>query len=277
MGNAYGEYAIGRQDPLGDRYDKINANYGQFRGRDGTYKAHDGMDYRAGIGTPIYPVSPGTAHVYPTHNPGWGKYVDVDHGGYYTRYTHLDSMSVSDGQWVTATTAVGVSGKTNGGVNPRMGPHLHFGFGKRITISHNSSVPKFETLYAHLNDFVMVTDDKGGQRLLRSGDKIRYGQVIGAVGSTGNSSGPHLHFQVGSQATGGHEENPIAAGLPQPYSTVDTSRIVGNKAAIYQSDEHIRIIGPDKYGVFHEERSSGENEEVNVPEPNVTYKIIAEA
>jgi murein DD-endopeptidase MepM/ murein hydrolase activator NlpD len=41
------------------------------------------------------------------------------------------------------------------------------------------------TLYGHLS-----------QTNVRCGELIAAGQVIGAVGSTGNSSGPHLHFEI---------------------------------------------------------------------------------
>ena len=56
------------------------------------------------------------------------------------------------------------------------------GYGNTIEVNHDSS---FKTLYAHLNGFA-----KG----LRSGQSVKQGQVIGYVGNTGLSSGPHLHF-----------------------------------------------------------------------------------
>lgn len=56
------------------------------------------------------------------------------------------------------------------------------GYGNTIEVSHDSS---YKTLYAHLNGFA---------RGLRGGQNIKQGQVIGYVGNTGLSSGPHLHF-----------------------------------------------------------------------------------
>ena len=56
------------------------------------------------------------------------------------------------------------------------------GYGKMVRIRHNNG---FVTYYAHLNT-LMVT----------SGQKVSKGQQIGKAGSTGNSTGPHLHFEI---------------------------------------------------------------------------------
>ncbi len=56
------------------------------------------------------------------------------------------------------------------------------GYGNTVIISHRNG---FRTLYAHLRKIVV----KRGQR-------VRRGQVIGTVGSTGLSTGPHLHYEV---------------------------------------------------------------------------------
>ena len=58
------------------------------------------------------------------------------------------------------------------------------GGGNCIKIKHNST---YETIYAHLKSFA-----KG----IKVGKKIRQGQIIGFVGSTGMSTGPHLHYEV---------------------------------------------------------------------------------
>ena len=57
------------------------------------------------------------------------------------------------------------------------------GGGKVIRLRHNS---QYQTAYKHLNGFA-----KG----IRNGTKVRQGQVIGYVGNTGLSTGPHLHFE----------------------------------------------------------------------------------
>ena len=58
------------------------------------------------------------------------------------------------------------------------------GGGNCIKIKHNST---YSTIYAHMKNFA-----KG----IRVGKKVRQGQIIGYVGSTGMSTGPHLHYEV---------------------------------------------------------------------------------
>ena len=58
------------------------------------------------------------------------------------------------------------------------------GGGNCIKIKHNST---YETVYAHMKSFA-----KG----IRVGKKVRQGEIIGYVGSTGMSTGPHLHYEV---------------------------------------------------------------------------------
>jgi len=58
------------------------------------------------------------------------------------------------------------------------------GYGNAITISHNDHL---ETLYAHMSRFAAG---------IHEGVHVNQGQVIGYVGSTGRSTGPHLHFEV---------------------------------------------------------------------------------
>ena len=58
------------------------------------------------------------------------------------------------------------------------------GGGNCVKIKHNST---YETIYAHMKTFA-----KG----IKEGRKVRQGQIIGYVGSTGMSTGPHLHYEV---------------------------------------------------------------------------------
>ena len=57
-------------------------------------------------------------------------------------------------------------------------------YGKYILIRHNS---EYKTAYAHMNGYA-----KG----ITLGKRVKQGQVIGYVGNTGRSTGPHLHFEI---------------------------------------------------------------------------------
>ena len=58
------------------------------------------------------------------------------------------------------------------------------GGGNCIKIRHNST---YQTIYAHMSKFA---------RGIKSGVRVKQGQTIGYVGSTGKSTGPHLHYEV---------------------------------------------------------------------------------
>ena len=73
------------------------------------------------------------------------------------------------------------------------------GHGNYIKIRHNGT---FETLYAHMSKFA-----KG----VVVGTAVRQGQTIGYVGSTGLSTGPHLHYEVIKNGT---HVNPLTVKLP---------------------------------------------------------------
>lgn len=110
--------------PLSTEYD-ITSSFGTrvdpfTRG----YAMHSGIDFRAQTGTPVRATAPGKV-IEAGHNGGYGRMVEIDHGhGITTRYAHLSSIAVSEG------------------------------------------------------------------------DTIRKGQILGAVGSTGRSTGPHLHYEI---------------------------------------------------------------------------------
>jgi murein DD-endopeptidase MepM/ murein hydrolase activator NlpD len=74
------------------------------------------------------------------------------------------------------------------------------GYGNKIEIEH---VNGYETAYGHLSRYV---DGLG------AGSRVRQGQLIGYVGSTGQSTGPHLHFEI---KINGNLVDPLSVKLPK--------------------------------------------------------------
>ena len=76
---------------------------------------------------------------------------------------------------------------------------INGGYGKYIRIRHNN---EYKTAYAHLNGF-----KKG----ISKGVRVNQGEIIGYVGSTGKSTGPHLHYEIIYQ---NKQINPLKLKLP---------------------------------------------------------------
>ena len=62
------------------------------------------------------------------------------------------------------------------------------GYGNCVMVNHGNG---YTTLYGHMSSIAVS-----------NGQSVAQGQVLGYVGSTGNSTGPHLHFEVRASATG---------------------------------------------------------------------------
>jgi len=72
-------------------------------------------------------------------------------------------------------------------------------YGKYIRIRHHSG---YKTAYAHL---------KGYARGVKRGKRVKQGQIIGYIGSTGRSTGPHLHYEILKK---NRQINPLRLKLP---------------------------------------------------------------
>jgi murein DD-endopeptidase MepM/ murein hydrolase activator NlpD len=107
----------------------------------GFSRAHRGVDFRAGHGTPI-PAAGAGRIVRKGYDGGYGNFIQIRHGG------------------------------------------------------------SFETLYGHMSGFA---------RGISVGSYVRQGQIIGYVGSTGLSTGPHLHYEI---IQSGVKVNPMTVKLP---------------------------------------------------------------
>ena len=73
------------------------------------------------------------------------------------------------------------------------------GYGNVIKMDHQS---KYSTVYGHLSRFASG---------LRTGQRVKQGDVIGYVGMTGLTSGPHLHYEF---KIDGQQRNPMSVALP---------------------------------------------------------------
>ena len=93
------------------------------------------------------------------------------------------------------------------------------GGGNCVKIRHNST---YETIYAHMSKFA---------RGIKEGRKVKQGQIIGYVGSTGMSTGPHLHYEV---VVNGKKVNSQKLKLP-------SGKILKNEARKKFEIERIKI------------------------------------
>ncbi|MFN3232338.1 MAG: M23 family metallopeptidase [Alphaproteobacteria bacterium] len=97
------------------------------------------------------------------------------------------------------------------------------GYGKYIRIRHTDD---FKTAYAHLNGYA-----KG----IKAGVRVNQGQIIGYVGSTGRSTGPHLHYEVLKK---GKHINPQGLKLPNGRK-LDGEQLMAFQAL--QEDRRVQI------------------------------------
>ncbi|MCP4874618.1 MAG: peptidoglycan DD-metalloendopeptidase family protein [Gammaproteobacteria bacterium] len=74
------------------------------------------------------------------------------------------------------------------------------GYGRLVVIRHGG---RYTTAYGHLNGYA---------RGVRSGKKVKQGQIIGYVGSSGLATGPHLHYEF---RVNGVHRNPLTVKLPE--------------------------------------------------------------
>lgn len=99
------------------------------------------------------------------------------------------------------------------------------GYGNTIMLVHDNGV---ETLYGHMSAYV---------RGVNVGKRVKAGDVIGLVGSTGRSTGPHLHYEV---RVNGQHVNPAAVALPTPK--LDAADLAALKKYQQKTDETMAAV-----------------------------------
>ncbi len=88
----------------------------------GTSKFHEGMDFSAPPGTPVYATADGTV-ASASWQGAYGNLIEIRHGyNYTTRYAHLSKINVQPGQTVHRGDLIGAVGNTG----KSTGPHLHY-------------------------------------------------------------------------------------------------------------------------------------------------------
>jgi murein DD-endopeptidase MepM/ murein hydrolase activator NlpD len=128
-------------------------------------------------------------------NPVSFRYIS---SSYTTGLRYVEAFNVSTGHRAidyaaaagTPIRAVGDGQVTSAGWN-------NSGYGNRVSIRHNSL---YSTNYAHMSKIYV-----------RYGQQVQQGDIIGTVGSTGFSTGPHLHFEMVKSGT---KINPLTVDLP---------------------------------------------------------------
>ena len=115
---------------------------------------------------------------------------------------HDPLFAIADGRVVAAKK----SGKGEKGYvqDPKYGRIARDGFGLLVIVKHTMNNNKgksktFYTWYGHCQDMLVKKDDI-----------VTKGQTIATCGSRGGSSGPHLHFEVHMNSSGGPREKPIS-------------------------------------------------------------------
>ena len=99
------------------------------------------------------------------------------------------------------------------------------GYGKHVIIRHDST---YETLYAHMSRF-----PKG----LRVGSRVKQSDVIGYVGTTGSSTGNHLHYEIKKN---GRHIDPLKSTLPRGQ------KLTGGKKSAFEDEQRAIIARLDQ-------------------------------
>ena len=99
------------------------------------------------------------------------------------------------------------------------------GYGNAIMLNHRKGM---ETLYGHMSAFVSGVN---------AGKSVKAGDVIGFVGSTGRSTGPHLHYEV---RINGQIVDPSTVALPA--RTLSNTELAAFKGRVKSSDQKIASI-----------------------------------
>ena len=124
-------------------------------------KFHEGMDFSAPRGTPVYATGDGRVERADNRATGYGNHIEVNHGyGYTSLYAHLYKYNVRPGQRVKRGDVIGFVGSTG----RSQGPHLHYEI-----IKDGKHINPINFYYGHLSpeefDQVLIKAQKENQSL----------------------------------------------------------------------------------------------------------------
>jgi murein DD-endopeptidase MepM/ murein hydrolase activator NlpD len=118
------------------------------------------------------------------------------------------------------------------------------GYGNYVRIKHNQQIA---TAYAHLSKF---------GRGMRRGGQVQQGDIIGYVGTTGRSTGPHLHYEV---MRGGRQINPMSIDLPTGVA-LEGPEMAAFKRHVEESDRQFAASLQSSQQVAQSVNANGEAE-----------------
>lgn len=124
--------------------------------------------------------------------------------------------------------------------------NVYGSFGNYIRISHSDG---YKTAYAHLKSFA---------RGIKAGARVTQGQIIGYVGTTGRSTGPHLHYEV-------HKNS--KAINPQSLSTLSGKPLPSGETALFQA----------RRDTIDTERKTARSVVITPPKPETVQSVSLEA
>ena len=110
-------WPVGPNTPISQRFGENSLDYRRFN-----LKGHNGLDFAASLGSPVYAAGDGTIDRISTDPAGYGLYIRVKHSWGISLYGHLSKVLLQQGDKVSAGQSIALTGNSGNST----GPHLHF-------------------------------------------------------------------------------------------------------------------------------------------------------
>src|SRR3989338_8618642 len=164
----------------------------KYKGDQDEIQHYNGLDDDAGlavgsiliipdgeIATPVVATRPATSKLRNAGGPALDGYYAAPLAGSYRKTQGLHGYNGID---LAQNRGAPVFSAAGGQVIVARGSGYNGGYGKYVVIAHANGT---QTLYGHMNSVTVS-----------AGDVVSSGQLVGTMGNTGRSTGPHLHFEV---------------------------------------------------------------------------------